>query len=62
MKFTRHSVSAVTNTKEFLRLLDLADTRGEDLIVDKEDLSVLSTTIEMLLDAFTQPPFAHPEH
>ena len=61
MRFTRHSVSAETNTREFLRLISLAEVRDKDLVIDKEDLSVLSSTIEMLLKSFTQRPFAHPE-
>ena len=61
MRFTRHSVSAETNTREFLRLISLAEVRDKDLIIDKEDLSVLSSTIEMLLKSFTQRPFSHPD-
>ena len=62
MKFTRHSVSAETNTKEFLRLISLATIKQRDLVIDKDDLLVLSTTIEMLLDSFTHPPFTHSDH
>jgi hypothetical protein len=61
MKFVKHSVSPIVNLRELLRLLELSDTRGEDFVIEKENLSELHNIIEMLLETYIQPPFAHPE-
>ena len=61
MKFVKHSASPTVNIREFLRLLESSDTRGEDFVIEKENLSELYNIIEMLLETYIQPPFAHPE-
>jgi len=61
MKIMNCSVSLETNTRELLRVISLATVKNKDLVVDNGDLGVLHDTIEMLLNSYIQPPFAHPD-
>ena len=61
MKIMKCSVPLETNVKELLRVISLATVTDKDLVIANGDLGVLHDTIEMLLNFYTQPPFAHPD-